>query len=121
MEWFIALVGLFYIMAGILGLIATKRTALALGNLIKNTSQRTLGLWSLIFGILLLISSGSARETWFILALGIIACLKGAMVILISKQKLKAIIDWKLSAPETVYKYRAAFLIVLGVVIFYVI
>ncbi len=121
MGWFIGLVGIFWITIGIFGLVATKRAALALSNLIKNTRRQTLGLVGLIFGVLLLISASSTREAWFVLTLGIITCLKGATTVLMSEQKLKAVCEWWLSAPEIVHKGWAALVLVLGVVMFYII
>lgn len=121
MKWFLMLMGLFWISIGITGLVATKKMTLALTNFIKNTKRRQLGLISLILGSLLLISASSAREAWFVLALGIVACLKGAITILISDQKLKATMDWWLAAPEIVYKWWAVAILVLGVLMFYII
>ncbi|MFC1631466.1 hypothetical protein ACFL2I_02825 [Candidatus Omnitrophota bacterium] len=121
MGWFVALLGIFWITIGILGLVAHKKLNLAMTNFVKNTKRQQLGLISLIFGVVLLVSAGSVRETWFVLALGIIACLKGATTIMISDQKLKAIIDWWLAAPEIVQKWWAVLVLVLGVAMFYVI
>ena len=121
MRWFVGLVGLFWIIVGISGLVATRKTTLALCNWVKNTRRQTLGLISLIFGVLLLISASSTQAPWFILALGIIACLKGAAVILMPAKKLQAIIDWWLAAPEIVYKGWAALLLALGVAMFHII
>lgn len=121
MKWFIVLMGLVWITIGIAGLTATKKMTLALTNFIKNTKRQNLGLISLILGALLLISASSAQEAWFVLVLGIVACLKGAITILISDQKLKATIDWWLAAPEIVYKWWAVAVLVLGVMMFYII
>ncbi len=121
MRWFIALVGIFWIIMGLSALVATKKTTLALCNWLKNTKRQSLGLLSLILGVLFLISASSARETWFVLALGIIACLKGVMTILMPEKSLKALIEWWLAAPEIVYRWWAILLLVLGVAMFYVI
>lgn len=121
MGWFIALVGMFWITVGIFALVATKRTTLALNNLIKNTRRQTLGLIGLIVGVLLLISASSTTEAWFVRALGILACLKGATTVLMSGQRMKAVMDWWLAAPEIVHKGWGAFMLVLGVVMFYII
>lgn len=121
MKWFIALAGILWITVGIFGLVASKKTTQALCNWAKNIRRQSLGLLSLIFGVLLLISASSARESWFILMLGILACLKGVVIVLMSEQKLKAVIDWWLAAPELVHKGWATFSLVLGVVIFYII
>lgn len=120
MGWFIFLVGIFWITFGISGLVATKGTNLALGNLIKNAKRQSLGLFSLIFGVLLLLSASSTKEPWFVLVLGILAFLKGAMIVLLSEQKLKAIIDWWLAAPEIIYKGWATLMIILGLVMMYI-
>ena len=117
----IRLIGLLWIIGGIIGLVATKRAILALSNLLKNSRRQTLGLLSLIFGVLLMISSAAARESWFIFALGIIACFKGIMTVFMPEQKLKTVIDWWLAAPEIVYKCGGIFLLVLGIVVFYVV
>lgn len=119
--WFIRLIGLLWLIIGIFGLVATKRLTLALANLIKNTRRQTLGLIQLIIGVLLLLSASAARENWFVLVLGILASLKGATTVLVSEQKLKAVMDWWLAAPEIVHKSWAAFALILGVVMFYII
>ena len=121
MKWFIVLAGIFWISIGLFGLVSTKKATLALSNLVKNTKRQPLGLLSLIFGVLLLISASSARESWFVLALGIMACLKGASLVLMPEKKLRAVMDWWLAAPEIVHRWWAAFVLILGVVMFYII
>jgi len=120
-RWFVGLVGLFWIIVGISGLVATRKTTLALCNWVKNTRRQTLGLLCLIIGVLLLISATSTQAPWFVLALGIIACLKGAMIILMPKKNLQAIIGWWLTAPEIVYKGWATLSLALGVAMFHII
>lgn len=121
MAWFVGLVGLLWIVMGIFGLLSTKKVILALGNWLKNTKRQSLTLLQLIVGILLLISASSVREDWFVRALGIIACLKGLWIISMPEKKLKTMIDWWLSGPETFYKAWAIFALILGVAMFYVI
>ena len=121
MAWFIGLIGILYIILGLFALVATKKTTLALCNWVKNTRRQSLGLLTLIVGVLLLISAASTKAAWFVLALGIIASLKGATIILMPEKKLQAVIDWWLAAPEVVYKGWAVFLLVLGVALFYII
>ena len=118
MAWFIRLVGLLWIIVGIIGLLATKRATLALNNFAKNTKRQSLGLLSLTFGVLLLISASSTQAIWFIVVLGIMACLKGATIILMPRQKFKAAIDWWLAAPEIAYKGWASFILLLGIAMF---
>ena len=121
MGWFVALVGLFWITIGLFGLVATKKMNLTLTNLLKSVHQKTLGLVSLIFGVLLLISAASVRESWFVLMLGILACLKGATTVLMQEKNFKAIMTWWLAAPDVVQKGWASAVLILGVVIFYII
>lgn len=121
MKWYIVLVGLFWIVIGLMLLAATKKTMLTVTNLIKNTRRQTLGLTSLIFGVLLLISASSTQEAWFVSALGIIACLKGASIVLVSEQKMKEVLEWWMGAPELVHKGWGALILILGIVMFYII
>jgi uncharacterized protein YjeT (DUF2065 family) len=121
MAWFIGLIGLCYIIFGLFALAATKKTNAALSNFIKNTKRQTLGLIALIFGVLFIISASATQAAWFVLALGILACLKGAMFILVPQKKIKEMMDWWFSAPDMVYKCWAAFLLVLGIALFYII
>jgi uncharacterized protein YjeT (DUF2065 family) len=120
MGWFVGLVGLFYIVFGLFGLASTKKTNLALSNFIKNTKRQTLGLIALIFGVLFIISASATQAAWFVLALGIIACLKGAMCILVPQKQIKEMIDWWFSAPDLVYKSYATFCLILGIALFYI-
>ncbi|MBN3037980.1 MAG: hypothetical protein JW869_01025 [Candidatus Omnitrophica bacterium] len=121
MAWFIGLIGLGYIVLGLFWLSATKKTNLALANFIKNTKHQTMGLIALIFGVLFIISATATQAAWFILALGIMACLKGAMFILVPHKKIKEVIDWWFSAPDLVYKGWAVFVLILGIALFYII
>jgi hypothetical protein len=121
MGWFVILLGIFWIIIGIFGILATKRINLALSNLIKNTPQKNLGLTSLIIGVLLLLAAVSVRESWFVFMLGIIACLKGLTIVLMPAKGLKAIMDWWLAAPEIVHKGWAIAVLILGVVVFYIV
>lgn len=121
MGWFIGLVGIACIVFGLFALSATKKTNLALANFIKNSKRQSLGLISLIFGVLFIISASATQAAWFILALGIMACLKGASFILMPQKQLKELTDWWFSAPDIVYKGWAAFMLILGIALFYVI
>ncbi|NQT00188.1 MAG: hypothetical protein HQ595_03805 [Candidatus Omnitrophica bacterium] len=121
MKLFIMLMGILWISLGIWGLVATKKMLLAVTNFVKNTKRQKLGLIQLIIGALLLISASSAKQSWFILVLGIVACLKGITTLLMSEQKLKATMDWWLAAPEIIHKWWAAAALVLGIVVFYII
>ncbi len=121
MQLFVILAGLLWVGMGIFGLVATKKAILALSNLVKNTRRQSLGLFSLIFGVLLVISASSVREAWFVLALGVMACLKGVSLVLMPEKKLTVIMDWWLAAPEIVHKCWAAFILILGIVMFYII
>ncbi len=121
MGWFVRLLGILWIIIGIFGILATKRINLAISNLIINTRQKTLGLISLIAGVLLLLAAASVREGWFVFMLGIISCLKGLSVVLMPAKGLKAVIDWWLAAPEIVHKGWAITALILGVVMFYIV
>lgn len=121
MHWVIVLLGIFWITLGICGLVSTKKVMQLLSNFVRNTRQQMLGVLGLVVGVLLLISALSVEQTWFVLMIGAFACLKGAAIVLMPEVKLKAVMDWWLSAPEVVYKAWAACLLILGVVVFYVI
>ncbi len=121
MKWVIVLLGIFWITLGIWGLAATKKLIQVLSNFVKNTRQQMLGVLGLTVGVLLLIAASSVEQSWFVLMIGAMACLKGLAITLLPEAKLKAVIDWWLSAPEVVYKAWAVFLLILGVVVFYVI
>jgi len=116
----VRLLGLYWIVMGILGLVATKKSILALSNFIKNTKRQSMGMLALVFGILLLISADITEAPWFVLALGIMACLKGMTTILMTEKKFKEVIDWWLAGPDVVYKAWAIFALILGVAMFYI-
>jgi len=117
----VRLLGLIWIVFGICGLVATKKTIQALAKWVQNTRRQTMGLISLIFGVLLILSAGATKEAWFIVVLGIISCLKGAMIVLTSDQKLKAMMDWWISGPELFHKAHASAALIFGVIIFYIV
>ncbi|MFH1045504.1 MAG: hypothetical protein V1727_00885 [Candidatus Omnitrophota bacterium] len=121
MAWFIGLIGLAWIVAGIFGLTATKKTVLALSNFIKNTKRQSLGLISLILGVLFLISASATTAAWFVIVVGVMGCLKGLAVMFMPQKQLKETIDWWFSAPDTIYKAWAIGMLIFGIALFYII
>lgn len=116
----IRLAGLIWIVTGTFGLVATKKSILALSNFIKNTKRQRLGMISLVFGLLLLISADAAETPLFVLALGIMGCVKGLATVLMAEKKFQEVTNWFLAGPEIVYKGWAIFALILGVAMFYI-
>lgn len=114
-AFFIRLVSLLWIVVGFFGLLATKKSVSALNKFCSNANRQSLGLVSLIFGVLLLVASSATKAVWFVMALAIMSCLKGTAVILMPKQKINAIFEWWFSAPEIVYKGWAILMLLLGI------
>jgi len=114
-AFFIRLLGLAWIVAGFFGLLATKKSVAALNKFCKSANRQPLGLLSLIFGLVLVIFSSASEAAWFILALGIMASLKGVTIILMPKQKYDSLIEWWLSAPDIAYKGWATLILLLGI------
>ena len=116
----IRLAGLLWIVMGTFGLVATGKSISAMTNFVKSTRRQTLGMLSLVFGLLLLISADAAEAPLFVLALGILASIKGLAIILMLEKKFKAVMDWWLAAPQIVYRGWAILALILGVAMFYI-
>jgi uncharacterized protein YjeT (DUF2065 family) len=117
MIWFLFVIALVCIMFGTLLLLAT---GLAREQYISKLNIRDPRKWSplpLAAGVLFLLAASASSQSTFIIALGLLALLKGLLFLFGPQEKVKSAIEWWVKGSDKTYKIGAVVLIGLGIAI----
>ena len=77
------------------------------------------GIIAILFGIVFLIAASGCRLAWLITILGIWSIIKGVLLLVISKEKLSAYLDWWQSKPSLVLRILGVITIIFGGLLIY--
>lgn len=114
MKIFLCLISIFWLLAGIAFLLFPKQSKKLYANLIKPV--KGLGILPLLIGILFLWASSVSRIEVFIRVLGIIALIKGLLILLCPTSMLKSIFNYFLGRSERCWRIYGAIMVLLGAV-----
>lgn len=119
MKWFLFLFSLLFIAAGAGYILYTQQLRETLGNLFKESNEKIIAILTGILGLVLILSAGAARQSGFIVLLGIIAIAKGLIIFLNPKDLYKRLKVWILEeATDQTYRLFGIIALVLGTAIF---
>jgi len=77
------------------------------------------GIIAILFGIIFLIAASGCRLAWLITILGIWSIIKGVLLLVISKEKLFAYLDWWQNKPSSVLRIFGVITIIFGGLLIY--
>lgn len=77
------------------------------------------GTLSLLIGIILLLAAPQCRISWFISAFGILALVKGVVLLLIKQEKAMSMINWWAERPVGFLRGHALFAFAVGALLIY--
>jgi uncharacterized protein YjeT (DUF2065 family) len=117
MIWYLFVVGLLWVMAGTLGLFATRFTREQYVSKFKIGDPRKWSPLPLVAGVLFLLSASSSSQVTFIVVVGLLALLKGLIFLFAPREKVKRMIEWWLEGSDKMYRVWAGVVIGLGVAI----
>ncbi len=120
MAWFLYLMGGFWFILGVLIVLYTNSAIELINGLIEWGNWRILGLMPFTLGVLLIISAWWSKVFWGILALGLIATLKGILFLFAPLDKIEKWMElWRDKANETVYRLEGLLAVILGIFVLY--
>lgn len=117
MIWFLFVIALVYIMFGTLLFFATGLTREKYVSKLNIRDPRKWSPLPLAAGVLFLLAASSTSQSTFIIALGLLALLKGLFFLFGPQEKVKSMIDWWMKGSDKTYKIGAVFVIALGIAI----
>jgi uncharacterized protein YjeT (DUF2065 family) len=114
MKWILYAISLLWIGFGSLVILYTTRTRESISNLIAQTNPKVLSALPIIGGILLIIAASAGTHAWFIRFLGLLALLKGALIVLNPQGMWSRIRELYNHLSEQTYRLLGIILVILG-------
>jgi len=119
MKWFLFLFSLLYVAAGSGYILYTQKLREATANLLKPSNEKILAVLAAVCGVLLILSAGQARQSWFIVLIGIIGLAKGVFIFLNPRGYYHQLKQWFLEKPtDQTYRLFGIIMLILGTAIF---
>ena len=121
MKILLILLGVFWVVMGVMLVILTDAIKEVLRNLLKQKNLKLLSVLPFIVGIILISSSSLVSLPWITVTLGVLAILKGLFFAFGPVDKTKPLIDWWLNASSPLLKSWGVVVFLLGVLILLII
>ncbi len=117
MRIILALLGVFWIVAGFLIFIFTDASREILRNILKKKNLLLFSALAFIVGILFIFGAGVVSIPWLAILIGFLAMLKGFFFALAPEKKVMGFIDWWLNASNAAYRSWAVVAFLFGILI----
>ncbi len=115
MAWFLYLMGGLWLILGVLIVLYTNSAIELINGLMETENWRVLGLLPFSLGVLLTVSAWWSEFFWGILALGLIAVLKGIFLLFAPPAQIEKFMEyWRGRASEVVYRLWGLLAVMLG-------
>ncbi len=115
MEWIIWLISLVWIVCGCLAILYTAQTRETTGKLMTRLGRVPLGTAAAIIGVLLIVASRGSLQAGFILVLGLLALVKGAVFLWNPRGIYTRIVQWYLGeASDQTCRFMGIITLILG-------
>ena len=117
MKWFLFVVGVVWIVFGTLMVFSVGAFREKYASIVKGVDHRVWSPLGLAAGVLFILAAPSSAQPAFIVILGLLALVKGLLLLLGPREKVKSMIVWWLEASDQVYRIWGVFAFLLGVVV----
>ena len=115
MKWFLFCMSLIWISIGSGYILYTAQIRNNLSLFIKRVDRRVFSVIAIIIGVLFIASAAQTRNSWFIITLGIIAVVKGAILSLVPQKIYDKLIGWYTgTASEQTLRFFGIIALVIG-------
>ena len=114
MKWILYAMSVLWIGFGSFAILYTAMTREKVSNLIANTDPRILSALPIIGGILLIVAASAGTHAWFIRFLGLIALLKGALIILNPQDLWARTRQWYQDVSDQAFRLSGIIFVILG-------
>jgi hypothetical protein len=119
MEWIIWLISLVWIAFGSLAILYTEQTRAVYGESVQRIGRIPLGGVAAVVGVLLILAARSTTQTGVIAALGVLALVKGVLIIWNPKGVYEQSVQWFLGeASDQTYRFMGIVALILGTALF---
>lgn len=119
MDVVIKIIGIVFVLVGILYLFKPKAAKSMMGFFKKGIRMYFAGLLRFALGVVFLLAARECRQFWIILGLGIVFLLSGLMIFIVGLKRLKSILEWWQNKSDMLIRIIAVIPIVIGGVIIY--
>jgi uncharacterized protein YjeT (DUF2065 family) len=119
MEWIIWLISLAWIAFGSLAILYTEQTRELYGKYVQQIGRIPLGAVAAVVGVLLIVAARGTTQAGIIVALGVLALLKGILIIWNPKGVYDQSVQWfMVVASDQTYRFMGIVTLVLGTALF---
>ena len=119
MEWVIWLISLIWIAWGSLAILHTAQTRETAGKLMARVGRVPLGVVAAVVGVLLIVASRNSLQAGFITALGLLALIKGAVLLWNPKGVYPRLVQWYLEeTSDQTLRFFGIIALILGTALF---
>jgi uncharacterized protein YjeT (DUF2065 family) len=114
MEWILYAISVLWIGFGSFAIMYTAITREKVNKLVMETDSRILSVLPIIGGILLIIAASAGTHAWFIRFLGLLALLKGALIIVNPQGLWTRTRQWYMELSDQAFRLTGIILVILG-------
>jgi uncharacterized protein YjeT (DUF2065 family) len=115
MKWFLTAISIFFITIGCCTILYTNESRKFVRSLFNKIDRKTISVFEVIMGILLVLSATASHHSWFIRLIGFMAVIEGGIILFIPQNLYDELIDWYTnSASDQTYRLFGIFSIILG-------
>ena len=117
MGWYLQLMGLYFTVVGVIGLLTPKTLQTLVEGLMKK-NLKALGVVTMVIGGLLLLAAVSSKARLFIVILSLLTVTKGIGLFLLPEKDIQEITTWWLAAHDLVKRAWCTIAVIIGLVVF---
>ena len=115
MEWFLYIIGFFWIASGCVFILYTSECRNMLRKILMKVNEKYLSALIIVVGIFLLFSASYSQNFWFIIFLGILAIAKGLLFLFNPNKYYEKLRNWYLdTASDQTYRFFGILVLIIG-------
>ena len=116
MEAVLYIVGALWIVVGTLTVLYTDTARRWFVGLLRSVPAKVLAIFPIVLGGLLMLSAAWSHSFWLVEAVGVLAVLKGALLLLLHQDRSASVLTWwQERASDVTWRFGGLILVILGV------
>ena len=118
MKWVLHFIGILLVASGSIYILYTEKIKKTFSPVFRNFNPKLLSILPLIVGALLILSAFHSFNSWFIIVIGLIAIIKGLLLIIIPRSVYDQIVNWYFDkASDMTLRFFGILSIIIGTAI----
>ncbi len=116
MEAILYIVGAFWIVVGTFTILYTDTARRWSADFVRSIPAKVLAIFPIVLGGLLMLSAAWSHSFWLVEAVGVLAVLKGALLLLLNQDRSASVLRWwQERASDVTWRFGGLILVILGV------